>query len=193
MIFYIEKGEVNMIELEKIEYAKSFIDKLANGINPLDDTPISETDIVNNVRLSRCFFYVSDILRQVIEKGGINPPKKPKKQPFNLNTEQLNSFPISEIPLSISEVVNVFNNMADLDAVVKLKTTDITSWLVEIGLLEVVNLPSGKTTKRPTVDGEKLGIFLEDRIGKTGPYSAVMYDGNMQQFIVDNFEAFANK
>lgn len=44
-----------MTELEKIEYAKSFIDKLANGINPLDDTPISETDIVNNVRLSRCF------------------------------------------------------------------------------------------------------------------------------------------
>ena len=29
-----------MTELEKITYAKSFIDKLANGINPLDDTPI---------------------------------------------------------------------------------------------------------------------------------------------------------
>ena len=27
-----------MTELEKIEYAKSFIDKLANGINPLDET-----------------------------------------------------------------------------------------------------------------------------------------------------------
>lgn len=182
-----------MTELEKIEYAKSFIDKLANGINPLDDTPISETDIVNNVRLSRCFFYVSDILRQVIERGGINPPKKPKKQPFTLTVEQLNSFPISEIPLSISEIVNVFNNMADLETVVKLKTIDITSWLVEIGLLEVVNLPSGKTTKRPTADGAKFGICLEDRIGKTGPYSAVMYDENMQQFIVDNFEAFANK
>lgn len=30
-----------MTELEKIEYAKSFIDKLANGINPLDDTIMS--------------------------------------------------------------------------------------------------------------------------------------------------------
>lgn len=29
-----------MTEIEKIAYAKSFIDKLANGINPLDDTPI---------------------------------------------------------------------------------------------------------------------------------------------------------
>ena len=47
-----------MTELEKIAYAKSFIDKLANGINPLDDTPIPDDDIANNVRLSRCFFYV---------------------------------------------------------------------------------------------------------------------------------------
>ena len=54
-----------MTELEKIEYTKMFIDKLANGINPLDDTPIPENDIANNVRLSRCFFYVSDILRQI--------------------------------------------------------------------------------------------------------------------------------
>ena len=51
-----------MTELEKIAYAKSFIDKLANGINPLDDKPIPEGDIANNVRLSRCFFYVADIL-----------------------------------------------------------------------------------------------------------------------------------
>lgn len=29
-----------MTEIEKIEYAKSFIDKLANSINPLDDSPI---------------------------------------------------------------------------------------------------------------------------------------------------------
>ena len=52
-----------MTELEKIVYAKSFIDKLANGINPLDDTLIPDGDVVNNVRLSRCFFYVSSILQ----------------------------------------------------------------------------------------------------------------------------------
>ena len=34
-----------MTELEKIEYAKSFIDKLANGINPIDDTMIPENDM----------------------------------------------------------------------------------------------------------------------------------------------------
>lgn len=41
-----------MTELEKIAYAKSFIDKLANGINPIDDQPVAEYDVVNNVRLN---------------------------------------------------------------------------------------------------------------------------------------------
>ncbi|MGN0610850.1 MAG: hypothetical protein ACI4JI_03610 [Ruminiclostridium sp.] len=39
-----------MTEIEKIRYAKSFIDKLANGINPLDDCAVAENDIVNNIR-----------------------------------------------------------------------------------------------------------------------------------------------
>ncbi len=57
-----------MTEIEKIEYAKSFIDKLANGINPIDDSQIKEDDMINNVRISRCLFFVSDVLRQVVEK-----------------------------------------------------------------------------------------------------------------------------
>jgi hypothetical protein len=68
-----------MTELEKIEYAKSFIDKLAEGINPIDNTPIPDGDIANNLRLSRCFFYVSDILRRVIENGGVESAKSSKK------------------------------------------------------------------------------------------------------------------
>ena len=60
-----------MTELEKIERARMYIDKLANGINPIDDTVVPDGDIINNVRLSRCLFFVSDVLRQVIENGGM--------------------------------------------------------------------------------------------------------------------------
>lgn len=59
-----------MTELETMKRAKMYIDKLANGINPLDNTNVSEDDIINNVRISRCFFYISNILRQVIENIG---------------------------------------------------------------------------------------------------------------------------
>ena len=40
-----------MTELEKIAYAKSFIDKLADESSPLDYTPIQDNDTANNVRL----------------------------------------------------------------------------------------------------------------------------------------------
>ena len=67
-----------MEDFEVLCRAKTCIDKLANGINPLNNEPVEENDVVNNVRLSRCFFYVSDVLRRVIENGGF--VQKPKKK-----------------------------------------------------------------------------------------------------------------
>ena len=110
-----------MTELEKIEYAKSFIDKLANGVNPLDDSPIPDNDIANNVRLSRCFFYVSDILRQVIENGGVQPAKvtKQRKNEFALSDGERKKIQISETPLTVSEISNHLNNLVDLETTKK--------------------------------------------------------------------------
>lgn len=68
-----------MTELEKIERAKVYMDKLANGVNPVDDSVVPDEDVVNNVRLSRCFFFVADVLEQVIENGGIQPAETGKR------------------------------------------------------------------------------------------------------------------
>ncbi len=69
-----------MTELEMIKRAKMYMDKLANGINPIDDTVAPDEDIINNVRVSRCFFFISDILRQVIDNGGVIVQKSSKKR-----------------------------------------------------------------------------------------------------------------
>ena len=72
-----------MTELEKIAYAKSYIEKLANGVNPLTDQVVSDMDVINNVRISRCLFYVSDLLRQIIDNDGISHKKAEyPKSPF---------------------------------------------------------------------------------------------------------------
>lgn len=54
-----------MKDLEKIACARSDIQKLANGINPMSGQEGSEGDVVNHVRISRCLFYVPDILGQI--------------------------------------------------------------------------------------------------------------------------------
>ena len=74
-----------MTELEKIAYAKTYIEKLANGINPLTDQPVPDADSINNVRISRCLFYVSDLLRQIVENGGVSQRKQKRQRcRFNL-------------------------------------------------------------------------------------------------------------
>ncbi len=177
-----------MTELEKIEYAKTFIDKLANGINPLDDTVIKEDDIVNNVRLSRCFFYVSDVLRQVIENGGINK-KKNGWLKFELSSEQLSKFTYSNLPIPISEIAKRLNSLISDENMRKISHRDLTNWLLSIGMLFEHSAFDGKTTKRPTEQGSSIGISIEVRTGQRGEYTVVVYNKEAQAFIVDNIDA----
>ena len=180
-----------MTELEKIEYAKSFVDKLANGINPLDDSPIPTNDIANNVRLSRCFFYVSEILRQVLENGGINPIKvaKQRKNEFALPKDAFDKIRISETPVSASEMSNYLNELIDVETTKKLSAASINNWLITLGMLEVVKVAGGYNRKRPTELGKEIGIFTEERTGQNGAYMVVLFSPQAQQFVYDNIAA----
>lgn len=181
-----------MTELEKIERAKMYMDKLANGINPIDDTMVPDADVINNVRLSRCFFFISDVLRQVIDNGGLTSQasaKKSKKLPFSLPYEKRSSFAFSEIPIPVSEIAKRLNLLADNENMQKMPYAGITSWLSEIGMLRQETLPSGSKTKRPTADGIKLGITTEERTGTQGTYQVVLYNVQAQHFIIDNLDA----
>lgn len=181
-----------MTELEKIAYAKSFIDKLANGVNPIDDSTVPDGDVVNNVRLSRCFFYVSDILRQVIENGGLTPApivkeKKLKKQPYYLSPEQAEQFEYSNIPITATEIFNRIMAVGPQEGVKKLPKRNLTKWLISLGLIEEVSVNEAKF-KRPTESGREIGILLEERRGQYGSYFVVLYNRDAQQFIIDNIE-----
>lgn len=178
-----------MTELKKIAYAKSFIDKLANGINPIDDQPVAEYDVVNNVRLARCFFYVSDILRQVIENGGITPTKKKAKSSFCITQEQLAQYPYSEFPISVSEIAKKINALVDTEHMKQLSYKQLTSWLLSINALIEQPTVNGKSQKRPTETGRQLGISLEIRSGMNGEYQVVVYNKKAQTFILDNIDA----
>ncbi len=181
-----------MTELEKLEHARTYITKLANGINPLDDSVVPDGDTLNNVRLSRCFFYVSDILRQVIENGGVNPPSKAsalKKLPFEISPEALCSFGFTKAPMTVSEIAKRVNFLIDTDNIKELKYTSITSWLLSIGMLEEAVSDDGKNTKRPTEAGNSVGIFTERRSNMYHEYEAVIYNLEAQHFIIDNLDA----
>lgn len=179
-----------MTELEKIQRAKTYIDKLANGINPIDDVPVSDDNIINNVRLSRCFFFVSDVLRQIIENGGIgeNTPEE-KTLPSSLTDNQEKLFTPSDIPVTISEMAKVLKGMTDVEKGMKITSSRIAEWLVDIGALEIKVGAGGKFVKCPTARGNEMGIETESRVGRFGEYQAIVCNRAAQQLIADNIDA----
>lgn len=172
-----------------INRAKTYIDKLANGVNPLTDEPVSENDIVNNVRISRCFFYISDLLRRFAEGGFPEAAKKGKKQPFIITEEQRKRFEFSETPISVSEIARRFNAAVNTEGAVQMRYSGITFWLIESGLLSVDRREDGREVKLPTAAGMELGISQEVRSGVNGSYTVVVYNENAQRYIVDNIDA----
>lgn len=178
-------------ELEIMMHAKDYLDKLANGINPLTDEVLPETDIVNQVRISRCLFFVSDVLRQVIEKGGLKKTPKAVKVPFVLSAEQLSRFQLFEQPIFISAITERINSLIENEDMRRLSHRSITTFLEREGFLVQYRDSQGKTKREPTDRGIGLGISTEERTSLRGDYKVVLYDKKAQQFILDHMDQIA--
>ncbi|MCQ2513621.1 MAG: hypothetical protein MJ089_00825 [Ruminococcus sp.] len=177
-----------MNEIEKIARAEMYLEKLANGINPLTGEQVSENDIVSNVRISRCMFYVADILKQIVYNKGKLKIEMPDRIPFTVTQEQLSNFEYSDSPINISEIAKRINMLVNPIYVDELKRTVISEWLVNVGVLYNL-VVHNKSRKSPTDYGRELGVITEERTGQYGTYEAVLYNRNAQKFIIDNIYA----
>ena len=179
-----------MNEIEKLIHAKDYIDRLSNGINPVSDEVLTKEALINDIDLSRCFFFVSDILRQVIENDGFVGRRVRSNTilpPFSLPDELRSKIEVTEKPVMIKHFTESINSLVDITAMRKLKVTALTAWLVQNGFLceEIIN---EKKRKKPTKEGEMLGIHSETREGHYGSYLAILYDKSAQQHIVENLD-----
>lgn len=174
-----------MTEIEIIARAQMYLEKLANGVNPLTNEEVAENDVVNNVRISRCLYYVNDILKQITSTGGFEI----QKTEFTLTPKQLAAFNYSPEPVTVSEMTKRLNDLANPAETRPLKNGVITEWLTQIGMFSSVII-NNKAHKRVTDSGRSIGIVSEQRVNQQGTtYEAISYDLNAQHFIIDNIEA----
>lgn len=174
-----------MNDINKSITAKDWILKLANGINPLDGTAIKDDDIVNNVHISRCFFYVADLIDTTLQKN--ERKSKEYDLSFNLSVEDLSK-------IRITEKTGISNFTREINAVIPknmkpLPYSKIINWLMNNGyLIEIIKEDGGKA-KQATEAGNSIGIYSEVKNGTNGPYIAVEYNANAQHFILNNINA----
>lgn len=68
-----------MTEIEIMQRAKLYLDKMANGIDPISDKAVSDNDCIKQIKVSRCLIYVSNILKKIIDDAEKTSQKEPIK------------------------------------------------------------------------------------------------------------------
>lgn len=177
-----------MTELEQIQYAKMFLDKMANGINPLDDSKIKEGDLLTHKRIAGCMSYVSTLLDDVIERKA---RQLRKENQVPLDIKQLNSRGIvfSETPISLSMFISNLKGMYTNDMMKRLKRTDFFDWMVHEGIL-IVEENEGNKKVKLTDNAIKIGIREESRLNAKGvPFVGLYYSKEAQRFLASKIPA----
>lgn len=181
-------GGIRMTELETMQRAKMYLDKLAQGIDPISNQEIPEDSVLNQVRLARCFFYVSDVLGRVIANGG-TVGAHTRNVDFSITPEQLTRVRIMDYPVRITEFTEALSQAAGDSQMKKPNVRKITDWLLEAGLMTQIDGQDGKAHRVPTERGLRMGMSTRLRQTRDGEYQAVYYDQNMQRFLLDNLRA----
>lgn len=180
-----------MTELEIMQRAKMYMDKLAQGIDPVTGQAVPEDSALNNIRLARCFSYVSGVLEKVIANGGAVGTIVRHKE-FRITREQLYKVQLSDSPVSMTQLLEQLVAAAGDPEMKRPNARRFSDWLVARGLLAVEQLPEGKSRRVPTQEGLRLGMSAQLRQGTDGEYLAVFYDRNAQCFLLDHLFEILN-
>ena len=184
-----------MTELERVAYAKEFVHKLASGFSPFDGKPIEAESLFNNVRISRCLFFVSDVLRQYLEvrkAPGARTARLTRKQPFEVSQGDIESFVYSTAPVSTARLAKWINRLIDRKRVTKISYTQINLWLANRGYIVFHPEEKGRGYYTPTEKGEELGCIF-DTVPTEHGYTVrrILLDRGAQMLVVNNCNEIA--
>ena len=191
-----------MSDREAILRAKMYIDKLANGIDPVTDKKIPDNEVINNVKISRCLFYVSSVLQKAADGGEAvakySPPaqhhaqhkqERVYKEKLRISNADKLKIVLSDKPVSITQLTQSINAVVDTEKMQELRNYSILDWLMKNKLLADITDKDGSKYKYPTNMGKNLGITGVKKSGAKGDYMLITYSLNAQKVILKNLDA----
>lgn len=177
------------VDMNKLDKAILYLQRIADGNNPVNNMPAEDDAVLNNPNVIRCMFYVKDILEEVKRNGGkIVASKARANSKLPYPKEKLADFTYEEDKV-ISKFAEQLNKDIDKEKYKTISYNTITKWLKAENFLGEVQV-DGHTASRPTRKGEDIGIYTEDRVNQRGQsYVSVLYGQKAQDYIVKNISA----
>ena len=184
---------MKQFEQSKLDVAIKYVERIADGCNPVNNVPLENDDILNNPNIIRCMYFIKNVLEEVQRNGGMIGGKVGKEPVLPFPIEILDSFIYVE-DTSITHVLNqVYEPIANMN-VKKVSVTKVTATLKEEGyLLDEPNPETGKTRKVPSMRGRELGIYTVEREYNGRMYESVIYNQNAQRYVVELIRKLAEE
>ena len=177
------------VDMKKLETAITYLQRIADGNNPINNLPADKDSVLNNPNVIRCMFFVKEILEEVRRNNGYIGKKAGKSDRMDFPLEILSSFTYRE-DKAITKLVEQLNENVDEHIYKKINYKVITQWLKANDFLrEEFSQELNKTVTMPTEKGLQLGIRAEKRTGSSGmDYMIIIYGKQAQEYIVKNME-----
>ncbi|MEO4052380.1 hypothetical protein [Solibacillus sp. CAU 1738] len=169
-------------DLTKLLEAKMIIEKLANGVNPIDQSQIDSSHFLNDSKIIRSLFYLVNYLNDEISNSKIIG--KPKR--FIITEEQIAKIQLPTGKLGLNDFAAAVNEVIDPLFTKKLSGAIVSKKLKELAILsETVNEDGRKRTVTNEISSS-YGIEMITRFYDGRPYNQVVFDELGKEFLLNN-------
>lgn len=177
------------LDIDKIKKAKIVLDKMANGINPVDGTSITEDSFLNDPRIIRCLFFVNEILQRTIDGDLQDKGLDRKKLPFIITAEEKARVQFPEEEIGVNTFAQCINKVINPNVSKKLTGLELNKGLKRMGILgELVDSEGKKKTIVPE-SSEKYGIHTLLVNYNGTEYDKVVFDNKAVRYLLENLES----
>lgn len=185
------------IDMKKLETAIIYLQRIADGNNPVNNMPADEDSVLNNPNVIRCMYFVKEVLEKVYDNNGhiqehIKKSDKPTRAENMFPFEVLEKFEYRE-DKTINNLINqIYEPVKDTN-IRKISGKKVNDWLIASGfVIEKYSNELKKNIKVPTEKGTAIGLRAERVEYLNKVYVSIYYNKNAQEFFIKNLEKFIN-
>ena len=171
-----------------LKKSKDYIDKLVEGINPVNGKPISTREVIYDYKVSRQLEFLSEYIKNEIKRLENNEKAKKEDEDdelmeFELTDTELKKIELSEKPISLADICNMLNHLRPSSKMRKLKSISAIEVLNAFGMIDRV-----RRKIIPTEQGTALGIQFKEFQSNGATLTKVLYSKEAQQFVIDHLK-----
>jgi hypothetical protein len=174
-------------QVEQLSQAKSVLERLARGQNPLTGKMVEKESFLKQVEIGKCLTIAGEIVDRLIRNGGRASGAK-SRIPFTITTAQKEAIRLPDGKIGVNEFSRHVNRCLDAAGSKKMTGVELNKRLKKLGILSEEKLADGKTHTTINAESGEFGFESERRSYQGGEYEMVVINEVGKKYLLDNLE-----